>query len=135
MLRVSSEIAVATSVRSVGPNPSAAASSRPFWRAKTTSASERTGIDVSPATSASAPSLGPGPSDGTARRRSRPTGLPFLADPLRLLVQEGEPFFQVERGVDVLQGEPPLHHRERHLRLKADDDRLGPAQPGHVRDV
>src|SRR2546430_503743 len=108
MLRVSSEIAVATSVRSVGPNPSAAASSSPFWRAKTTSASERTGIEVSPGRSTSA-ALGrgaAGPSDTAARRRSRPTGLPFLADPLPLLVQQREPFFQVERGVDVLQRQP-----------------------------
>src|SRR5439155_22198944 len=36
MLRVSSDIAVATNVRSTGPNPSAAASSRPFWRAEIT---------------------------------------------------------------------------------------------------
>src|SRR5437016_12795649 len=109
MLRVSSEIAVATSVRSVGPNPSAAASSRPFWRAKTTSASERTGIEVSPGRSTSAAfGRGAGPSDAAARRRSRPTGLPFLDDPLPLPVQQREPFFQVERGVDVLQRQPQL---------------------------
>src|SRR2546427_37421 len=133
MLRVSSEIAVATNVRSVGPNPSAAASARPFWRARTTSASERTGIDVSPGASTATPARGRGaagrPSDVTARRRSRPTDLPSLARPFRLLVQESQPFLQVERGVDVLQGEPQLHHGERHVRLDADDDRLGPAQP------
>ena len=66
MLRVSSEIAVATSVRSVGPNPSAAASSRPFWRAKTTSASEtlllRSGVVGShlPPLSASVHAVNPG---------------------------------------------------------------------------
>src|SRR2546427_11079549 len=119
MLRVSSEIAVAINVRSVGPNPSAAASSRPFWRARTTSTSERTGIAVSRGTSSAALAFdrgaAAGPSDVTARRRSRPTSLPFFADPLRLLVQQGEPLFQVERGIDVLQGEAKLHHGERHL--------------------
>src|SRR5439155_12009114 len=121
MLRVSSEIAVAINVRSVGPNPSVAASSRPLRRARTTSASERTGIDVSPGTTTAAPASGRGAaagrSDATARRGSRPTDLPSLARPLRLPVEEGQPFFQVERGVDVLQGEPQLHHGERHLRL------------------
>ena len=97
MLRVSSEIAVAIKVRSVGPNPSAAASSRPFWRARITSTSEWTGIDVSRGTSSSAFARGAaaGPLDITARRRSRPTDLPSLARPFRLLVQEGQPFFQV----------------------------------------
>src|SRR5437867_1068196 len=131
MLRVSSEIAVAINVRSIGANPNAAANSRPFWRAKTTSASERTGIDVSPGKSTPAPAFRRGaagrPSDATARRRSPPTGLPFLAHPFRLGIQEGQPFFQVERGVDVLQREAQLHHGERDLRLDADDDRLGPA--------
>src|SRR5919197_6520589 len=138
MLRASSEIAVAINVRSVGPNPSAAASSRPFWRAETTSASERTGMDVSGATSSTACPFAWGaagwPVDAAARRRSPPTGLPFPA-PLGPLVQQGQSFFQVERGLHILQGETELHHGERHLRLDADDDRLRPAQPRHVSDV
>src|SRR5438034_215834 len=139
MLRASSEIAVAISVRSVGPNPSAAASSRPFWRARTMSASERTGIELSASGSADVRPFGRGargrPSGCTAPRRSPRTGRFSSARPLRSLVEEGQPFFQVERRVDALQGEPQLHHRERHLRLDADDDRLGRAEAPHLGDV
>src|SRR5206468_3004286 len=89
MLRASSEIAVAISVRSVGRNPSAAASSRPFWRAKTMSTSERTGIEFWAGKSADARpfdrSAGRRPSGCTAPRRSPRTEHFSSARPLRSL--------------------------------------------------
>src|ERR671910_3045537 len=49
--------------------------------------------------------------------------------------KEGEPFFEIERRLDVLEAHPELDHRERHLRLDPDDHGLGAAQPGHPRDA
>src|SRR5438067_5398154 len=137
MLRVSSEIAVAIRVWSVGPNPRLAASSRPRWRATTMSASVRTAIDVSCASSGETRpdrrDTAKPPADSAAGCRSRTW--PPASRRGRLLVEEGQSFLQIEGGVDTLQAEAELHHGERHFRLHADDDRLGPAQPGHVRDV
>src|SRR4051794_1984623 len=107
MLRAISEIAVASSVRSVPLNPRPEASSRAFERATTTSSSRSIGTRISAA-----------------------TGIALLER--RMQVREA--LLEVERGVHVLEREPELHHRERHLRLDADDHRLGAAQARHMGD-
>src|SRR5713226_6141388 len=112
MFLASSEIAVATTARSVVGNPHCDAKSRPFWRAETMSASQSMDTRTSSAMSAN-PMVGPIP----------------------LAVKVGEALFQVQRGCDPLQREPQLDHREGHLRLDPHDDGLRPAQPDHVRDV
>src|SRR3712207_290090 len=107
MLRAISEIAVASSVRSVPVNPRPDASSRALERARTTSSSFSIATRISSATV------------------------------VALLQQRGEvleALLEVERGVDVLQAQPELHHGERDLRRDADDDRLRAAQPRHVGD-
>src|SRR5215210_580714 len=103
MLRATSEIAVASSVRSVLEKPSPAPIARASWRAVTTSASVR-----------------------MATRTSSATGVRL---PVELLLEEGQALLEVERGVHVLEVHPQLHHRERDLRLDADDHGLGAAQP------
>src|SRR5215208_5581910 len=108
MLRATSEIAVASSVRSVLENPSPAPIVRASWRAVTTSASVR-----------------------IATRTSSATGVRL---PIELPLEEGQALLEVERRVDVLEVHPELHHRERDLGLDPDDHRLGAAKPGHVRD-
>src|SRR5262249_49880728 len=132
MLRVSSEMAVAIRVCSVGPNPRWAARSRPCWRATTMSASRRTAIDASCVT--------PGDARFARREPAKPSAVcaagcrSRASDPasrcVRLLVEEGQSFLQIEGGVHTLQAEAELDHRERHFRLHADDDRLGAAEPG-----
>src|SRR5215471_12077238 len=112
MLRASSEMAVATTARSVVENPHCVASSRPFWRAATMSASQSMGTRTSSTMSAH-----------------------LLAGSLALAVEVRKAFFQVQRGRDALEREPELDHRERHLWLNAHDDGLGPAEPDHVGDV
>src|SRR5215218_5724081 len=109
MLRAISEIAVASSVRSVLENPSPAPSERASWRAVTTSASVR-----------------------IATRISSATDVRLLVE---LALEERQPLLQVERGVDVLEVHAELDHGERDLWLDADDHRLGAAQPRHVRDA
>src|SRR5215213_9494876 len=106
MLRAISEIAVASSVRSVLENPSAAPIVRASWRAVTTSASVRIATRISSATG---------------------VGLP-----VELLLEEREPFLEVERRVHVLEVHAQLDHGERDLRLDPDDHGLGAAQPRHV---
>ena len=44
-------------------------------------------------------------------------------------------FLQVERRGDALEPHAKLHQGERHLGLNADNDRVGPAQADHLRDV
>src|SRR5262245_24007326 len=137
MLRVSSEMAVAIRVWSAGPNPRRPASSRPRWRATTMSASVRTAINVSCAAPGEARLDRRGtvkPPAGCAAGCRSGTLLPPSRCP-RPLVEEGQPFLQIEGGAHTLEAEPELHHGERHLRLHADDDRLGPAEPRHLRDV
>src|SRR5215510_5366629 len=112
MLRSSSEMAVATTARSVVENPHCVASSRPFWRAATMSASQSIGTRISSAMSAH-----------------------LLAGSPALAVKVRQAFFKVQRGRDALEREPELDHRECHLRLNAHDDGLGPAEPDHVGDV
>src|SRR4029450_13026973 len=112
MLRASSEMAVATTARSVVANPQCDASSRPFWRAAARSAGQAMGT-----------------------RTSSAMGGHLLAGALPLAVKVRKAFFQVQRGRDALEREPELDHRERHVRLNAHDDGLGPAEPDHVGDV
>src|SRR5215218_3931882 len=109
MFRATSEIAVASSVRSVLEKPRSEPIARASCRAKTTSASDSIGT-----------------------RTLSPTATRLPAD---LLLQEREPLLEVERRVDVLEVHAQLDHRERDLRLDADDDGLRAAQPGHVRDA
>src|SRR4030095_1107890 len=101
MLRASSEMAVATTARSVVANPQCDASSRPFWRAATMSASQSMGTRTSSAMSAH-----------------------LLAGALPLAVKVRKAFFQVQRGRDALEREPELDHPERHLRLHSHADGL-----------
>src|SRR5918995_1274759 len=109
MLRATSEIAVASSVWSVLVRSISMASSRARWRAATTSASDSIGI-TDASSSATVGGLLPG------------------------ALQQGEPLFEVERRGDVLEAHPELDHRERDLRLDADDDGLRAAQTRHPRD-
>src|SRR5512142_1614545 len=109
ILRAISEIAAAMTVWSAGENPNSAARSRPSCLALTTSLSV-----------------------ATSSRRSSAGMVDAFA---RLLVQERESLFQIERRRDALEGQPQLDHRERHFRLDAHDDRLGAPQPRHVRDI
>src|SRR5215470_17934490 len=111
MFRASSEIAVATTAMSVDGNPHCDASSRPFWRAATTSESQSIGTRTSSAMS------------------------PDLLVSLGLAVEVRQTLFQIQRGRDTLQGKPERHHREGHLGLDADDDGLSAAQSDHVRHV
>src|SRR3954470_13408857 len=107
MLRATSEMAVASSVRSVELKPRSPPIERACCRALTTSAS----VVI-------------------ATRKASLTVFGLLRDRL----QEREPLLEVQRGVHVLELHPQLHHRERDLGLDADDHRLGPAQARHVRD-
>src|SRR5207249_7739332 len=103
MLRASSEMAVAITVRSLPEKPSAAARARPRCRAVTMSADELMGTTLS--------------ARGPASRRGL---LDMAGGGGHLAVQEGQAFLQVEGGGDVLEGESELDHRERHLWLDAD---------------
>src|SRR5436305_14111998 len=96
MFRATSEMAVAMNVPSVTENPSASARSRPACRAATMSASLSTPMRV----------------------RS-PTG--DLAT--RAPIEHGETLLDIEGRLDVLQAHAEQHHRERHPRLDADEDR------------
>src|SRR2546425_15388 len=89
MFRASSEIAVATTARSVEGNPHWDASSRPFWRAETMSTSRSIDTRTSSAMSAN-----------------------LMPGALPLPVKVGETFLEVERRRDPLQREPQLDHRE-----------------------
>src|SRR2546430_14046794 len=109
MFLANSEMAVATTARSVEGKPQCDASSRPFWRAETMSASESLGTRTSSAMSAN---------------------LMVLA--LRLAVKVREALFQVQRGRPTLEREPQPDHREVHLRLDTHGDRLRATQPDHV---
>src|SRR2546425_1921350 len=112
MFLANSEMAVATTARSVEGKPQCDASSRPFCRAETMSASESMGTRTSSAMSAN-----------------------LMVRALHLAVEVREALFQVQRGRHALQREPLLDHREGHLRLDPHDDGLRSAQPDHVRDV
>src|SRR2546427_9087513 len=114
MFRASSEIAVATTARSVEGKPHWDANPRPFWRAETMSASESIATRTSSAMSANLIS-------GTL--------------PLPLSIKVGKTLFEIQRRRDPLEREPQLDHREGDLRLDPDDVGLRSTQPDHVRDV
>src|SRR5689334_1680936 len=103
MLRDTSEIAVAITVKSLPLNPTFAARSRPRCRAVTMSASLWMGTRNS-----------------------------VVADMSRLqpALQQQEPFVQIECCRDAVEREAELHHRHRDVGLDADDNRLGTSQPG-----
>src|ERR1041385_9042183 len=102
MLRAISEIAVAMSVESVREKPSFAASSRPWARAGTMSESESIGTR---------------------------TSSPILGGPPRPSVEHREGLVEIERGVERLEVQVELHHRDRNVGLDADDQGLCAAQP------
>src|SRR5256712_10677562 len=112
MFLANSEIAVATTARSVEGKPQCDASSRPFCRAETMSASESMGTRTSSAMSAN-----------------------LMVGALHLAVKAREALFQVQRGRHALEREPELDHREGHLRLDPHADGLRAAQPDHVGHV
>src|SRR2546428_11841750 len=99
MFLANSEMAVATTARSVEGKPQCDASSRPFCRAETMSASQSMDTRTSSAMSAY-----------------------LLAGPLAFPVKVREALFQVQRGRDAFERQAQLDHRERHLGLDADDD-------------
>src|ERR1051326_6842240 len=92
MLRDTSEIAVAITVKSLPVNPTCVARSRPRWRAVTMSASLPIGMRNS----------------ALAMSRIQPA------------LQQHEPFVQIERGRDAAKREPQLHHRHGDFWLNAD---------------
>src|SRR5919108_6382345 len=108
MFRASSEIAVAIRAWSLSPKPSSAASWRPLRLASTTSTSLTIGTRSSSHTRTSIHQLVP--------------------DDFQAVVQ-------VECGAHLREEKAKLHHRERHRRLNADDDRLGAFQPDRPGDV
>src|SRR6266705_532868 len=117
MLRAISEIAAAMTVCSPLENPATAANARPCCLASTTSTSAAIG-----------------------RRSSSPTATRLLGFVVECAffgaaIEEGEALFEVQHGRDALQRQAELHHGKRHVGLNPDDDRLGAAQAGHVRDV
>src|SRR5438445_12680908 len=101
MCRASSEMAVATTARSVEGKPQCDASSRPFWRAETMSATESMGTRTSSAMSAN-----------------------LMVVALHLAVKVREALFQVQRGRHALEREPELDHRGGHPWPHPHDDCL-----------
>src|SRR5262249_47955853 len=106
MLRATSEIAVAMRVASLAGNPARVASSRPFWRAATMSASSSMPTRVSADTT-------------TSRERGG---------------EDREAILEVERRVDAVESETELDHGGGDLGLDARDHRLRAAQLGGLRD-
>src|ERR1043166_3547814 len=100
MLRDTSEIAVAITVRSLPAKPTSAARSRPRCRAITTSASRSIGMRMSSAT---------------------------IAPRLEPLLQCEQALVEIERRRDAAQRQAKLHHGERDVGLNADDDGFGAA--------
>src|SRR5829696_4867111 len=94
MLRAASEIAVAIRVASVREKPSSLASARPSARAGTTSSSEAIAIVTSPFCDMAAS---------------------------RSVVEQGECFLEIERGLERRQVELELHHRDGDVGLDPDD--------------
>src|SRR5438445_245463 len=107
MLRAISEMAVATTVRSLPENPASAASSRPRWRAVRMSCSEPIGKRFSSS----------------------------IGDPEASRVQDRQAFLQVQSRVDAVEPKAELHHREGDLRTQTHYHRVGPAELAHVGDV
>src|SRR5882672_1309221 len=122
MLRAISEMAAAITVWSPLENPASAARSRPRCRAVTTSTSAAMGISSSSATI-------------NASRATINASRAALDAELRLLVEEQEPFFEIQRGGHTLERETELDHGERNLGLNPDDHGFRAPQPRHVGDV
>src|SRR5437870_6199475 len=117
MLRAISEMAAAMTVCSPLEKPATAANARPCCRASTTSTSAAIDRRSSSPTAARSPGFG------------------FYEALFGAAIEKGEALFEVQHGRDALQRQAELHHGERHVGLNPDDDRLGAAQTGHVRDV
>src|SRR5437899_12998699 len=117
MLRATSEMAAAMTVWSPVENPAPAASSRPCWRACTTSTSDAIATRSSSAT------------------LDASTFALLVEPPLGTVVQKRQALFEVEGRRDALEGQPQLHHREGDLGLNYHDHRFRAPQPRHVRDV
>src|SRR5258705_187335 len=109
MLRAISEMAAAMTVWSPAEKPISAASSRPVWRACTTS------VSAAMRQRSSSPTV------------DTPMPLPIVDASVPLPIEEGEALFEVERGGDALEGQAELHHGEGDLGLDAHDHRLRPA--------
>src|SRR5438105_9960165 len=107
MLRAISEMAVATTVRSLPVKPTCSASSRPRCRAVRMSCSDPIG-----------------------RRSSSLIGRPFPA-----LLEKCQPFLQVEAGGHAVEPEAQLDHGERNVRFEPHDDGVRSPQPSHLSDV
>src|SRR5712692_4005177 len=120
MLRASSEMAVAITVKSLPSKPNRAARARPSWRAATMSAADRMGTVIT-----DRPMSSPGPASSALGMRR--------AGVLQV-VEVGEPLLEVEGGGDVLKGEAELDHGKGHLGLDSHDHGLGAPQPDHVGD-
>src|SRR6185436_2990082 len=107
MLRVTSEMAVAISVRSEPLKPAVRAMPRASSRAVTMSSDRWIGMRAS-----------------------------FLIEhlALRVLVQVGKPFLQIKGRPHAFQGQTQLDHCEGDIRLDADNDCLRATQLEHVRD-
>src|SRR5256712_12492214 len=99
MLRASSEIAAAMTVWSPLEKPAFAATLRPCWRAVTTSTSDPIPTRSSSGTAAAPPAAAAGP---LAALHPLPT----------LAIQEGQPFFQIERSRHALERQADPHHRQ-----------------------
>ena len=67
--------------------------------------------------------------DVTRHRRARSS-----ISPAPLTIQQGEAFFEIQRGVHVVERQAQLHHRKGDLWLQAHDHGVRAAQPGHVGD-
>src|SRR5215208_7589315 len=107
MFRATSEIAVATSVASVREKPRRAASARPSARAATMSSSDAIATCASSA---------------------------ILIDSSSRIPQHREAFLEVERGVQRVETQLELDHRDGDVGLDPDENRLGAAQPRGKRD-
>ena len=101
MLRATSEMAVAITVRSLPLNPACEANCRPSSLAVTMSAPERMGTRASLFTDAA---------------------------PFGSFTEQGQALFEIQCGLHFSQREAQLHHGKGYLRLNPDDGGLGAAQ-------
>src|SRR4029453_8047453 len=66
------------------------------------------------------------------RTRTSPTCNSLIVTRLGPTIEEREALFKVEGGGHAFEGEPKLHHRQRHLGLNPDDDGLCAPELGGV---
>src|SRR5215510_14638684 len=64
-----------------------------------------------------------------------PTCSSLIHGRLSPAIEERQALLEIESGRHAFEGESELHHRQRHLRLNADDDGLCAAQLRGVRDA